>query len=119
MSLEVEAIEKDKSLKRGEHNDMEDNREVEVLAPEKKKTVRQRRRRVPDRPNIHFNLWTLIRNSIGKDLTKIPFPVNYSEPLSMLQRITESDVEYADLLDKAATIQDDCEQVTIISTVAK
>jgi hypothetical protein len=31
--------------------------------------------------------------NIGKDLSRIPIPVNFSEPLSMLQRLTE-DFEY-------------------------
>lgn len=85
----------------------------DILVPEQqRKVVRQRRRRIPDRPNTYFNIWALIKNSIGKDLTKMPIPVNFSEPLSMLQRLTESDLEYSDLLDKAAEIQDDCEQVS-------
>lgn len=40
-----------------------------------------------------------MKNCIGKDLSKIPMPVNFSEPLSMLQRLTE-DYEYADILDR-------------------
>lgn len=62
---------------------------------------RQRRTRVPDKPNYPLNLWSIMKNCIGKDLSKIPMPVNFSEPLSMLQRLTE-DYEYADILDIAA-----------------
>lgn len=40
-----------------------------------------------------------MKNCIGKDLSKIPMPVNFSEPLSMLQRLTE-DYEYAEILDR-------------------
>jgi len=40
-----------------------------------------------------------MKNCIGKDLSKIPMPVNFSEPLSMLQRLTE-DYEYANILDR-------------------
>lgn len=40
-----------------------------------------------------------MKNCIGKELSKIPMPVNFSEPLSMLQRLTE-DYEYADILDR-------------------
>jgi oxysterol-binding protein 1 len=50
------------------------------------KVVRKRRTRVPDKPNYPLNLWSIIKNCIGKDLTKIPMPVNFNEPLSMLQR---------------------------------
>lgn len=45
-----------------------------------------RRTRIPNKPNHHINLWNILKNCIGKDLTKIPLPVNFSEPLSMLQR---------------------------------
>lgn len=62
---------------------------------------RQRRTRVPDKPNYPLNLWSIMKNCIGKDLSKIPMPVNFSEPLSMLQRLTE-DYEYSDILDTAA-----------------
>lgn len=64
---------------------------------------RQRRTRVPDKPNYPLNLWNIMKNCIGKDLSKIPMPVNFSEPLSMLQRLTE-DYEYAEILDVAARL---------------
>ncbi|KAI6187909.1 Oxysterol-binding protein [Aphelenchoides besseyi] len=40
--------------------------------------------------------------------------VNFNEPLSVLQRITE-DLEYADLLDYAAELTDTCEQMCYIA----
>ncbi len=79
-------------------------------ATTRKMSVRRRRCRVPDRPNISISLWSIVKNSIGKDLTKIPVPVNFSEPLSMLQRLNE-DFEYSDILHHAAKAEDDCEQV--------
>lgn len=60
---------------------------------------RKRRTRVADKPNYPLNLWSIMKNSIGKELSKIPMPVNFSEPLSMLQRLTE-DYEYAYILDR-------------------
>ena len=42
-----------------------------------------------------------MKNCIGKDLSRIPVPVNFSEPLSMLQRMSE-DSQYSEILDKAA-----------------
>lgn len=62
---------------------------------------KQRRTRVPDKPNYPLSLWSIMKNCIGKDLSKIPMPVNFNEPLSMLQRIAE-DFEYSELLDQAA-----------------
>jgi len=41
------------------------------------------------RPNT--SLWSVLKNSIGKDLTKISFPVSFNEPTSMLQRMVRCD----------------------------
>lgn len=49
-------------------------------------STKQRRTRVPDRPDQSLSLWSILKSFIGKDLTKIPLPVNFNEPLSMLQR---------------------------------
>ncbi|XP_037917580.1 oxysterol-binding protein 1 isoform X2 [Hermetia illucens] len=78
------------------------------------KPVRKRRTRVPDKPNYPLNLWSIMKNCIGKELSKIPMPVNFNEPLSMLQRLTE-DYEYAELLDKAAEMKDPCEQLAYVA----
>ncbi|RWS12708.1 hypothetical protein B4U79_11050 [Dinothrombium tinctorium] len=75
---------------------------------------RVRRTRIPDRPNQSLNLWSIMKNCIGKELTKIPMPVNFNEPLSMLQRITE-DFEYGDLLHKASKVKDSCDQLIYIA----
>lgn len=76
--------------------------------------TRTRRKSIPERPNHSLNLWSFMKNCIGKELTKIPMPVNFNEPLSMLQRVTE-DFEYANLLHTAARIKDPCEQLTYIA----
>ncbi|XP_026475053.1 oxysterol-binding protein 1 isoform X2 [Ctenocephalides felis] len=76
--------------------------------------ARQRRTRVPDKPNYPLNLWSIMKNCIGKELSKIPMPVNFSEPLSMLQRLTE-DYEYADILDQAARCSDMSEQLAYVA----
>uniref|UniRef100_A0A182ML83 Oxysterol-binding protein n=1 Tax=Anopheles culicifacies TaxID=139723 RepID=A0A182ML83_9DIPT len=78
------------------------------------KVVRKRRTRVTDKPNYPLNLWSIIKNCIGKDLSKIPMPVNFNEPLSMLQRLTE-DFEYSEILDKAAQAKDTCEQLAYVT----
>lgn len=75
---------------------------------------RKRRTIVPEKPNYPLNLWSIMKNCIGKDLSKIPMPVNFNEPLSMLQRLTE-DYEYTDLLDKAAACDDPCEQLAYVA----
>uniref|UniRef100_A0A803T399 Oxysterol-binding protein n=1 Tax=Anolis carolinensis TaxID=28377 RepID=A0A803T399_ANOCA len=79
------------------------------VAPRKK-----RRTRIPDKPNYSLNLWSIMKNCIGKELSKIPMPVNFNEPLSMLQRLTE-DLEYHELLDKAAKCESSAEQMCFVA----
>ncbi|KAH8407179.1 hypothetical protein KR222_009978 [Zaprionus bogoriensis] len=76
--------------------------------------ARQRRTCVPEKPNYPLSLWSIMKNCIGKDLSKIPMPVNFNEPLSMLQRLVE-DYEYADILDIAASCTDECEQLAYLA----
>ncbi|CAI5680794.1 unnamed protein product [Oreochromis niloticus] len=76
--------------------------------------VRQRRTRIPDKPNYYLNLWSIMKNCIGKELSKIPMPVNFNEPLSMLQRLSE-DLEYYELLDKAAKCHSSLEQMCYVA----
>lgn len=76
--------------------------------------MKKRRDRVPDKPNYPLSLWGIMKNCIGKDLSKIPMPVNFNEPLSMLQRLVE-DYEYSEILDHAAKCQDECEQLAYLA----
>ncbi|EFJ08416.1 hypothetical protein SELMODRAFT_236037 [Selaginella moellendorffii] len=48
-----------------------------------------------------FSLWSIIKDNIGKDLTKVCLPVYFNEPISSLQKCFE-DLEYSYLLDRAA-----------------
>uniref|UniRef100_A0A8C4QIP4 Oxysterol-binding protein n=1 Tax=Eptatretus burgeri TaxID=7764 RepID=A0A8C4QIP4_EPTBU len=75
---------------------------------------RQRRTHIPDKPNYSLNLWSIMKNCIGKDLSKIPMPVNFNEPLSMLQRLSE-DLEYSELLDKAAKCENGLEKLCYLA----
>ena len=34
------------------------------------------RKRIPDKPDISINLWSILKNCIGKELSKIPMPVS-------------------------------------------
>ena len=75
---------------------------------------RKRRTRIPDKPNMSLSLWSILKNAVGKDLSKIPIPVNFCEPISMLQRLTE-DFEYSEILDTAAMCDDTCEQLAMVA----
>ncbi|KAF2358347.1 Oxysterol-binding protein [Trinorchestia longiramus] len=85
-----------------------------AVAANSGKPPRQRRKCVPEKPSYPLNLWSIMKNCIGKELTKIPMPVNFSEPLSFLQRLTE-DFEYSDILDRAALLEDSCEQLSWVA----
>ncbi|XP_051939406.1 oxysterol-binding protein 1-like isoform X2 [Hippocampus zosterae] len=76
--------------------------------------VRRRRTRIPEKPNYYLNLWSIMKNCIGKELSKIPMPVNFNEPLSMLQRLSE-DLEYYELLDKASKCPSSLEQMCYVA----
>ncbi|XP_074602922.1 oxysterol binding protein [Brevipalpus obovatus] len=77
----------------------------------------KRRTAILDKLNQGTNLWAFLKNCVGKELTKIPMPVNFNEPLSMLQRMTE-DFEYAHLLHKAAKIDNSCDQLVLVAGFA-
>ncbi|XP_023561582.1 oxysterol-binding protein 2 isoform X5 [Octodon degus] len=74
----------------------------------------KRRARIPDKPNYSLNLWSIMKNCIGRELSRIPMPVNFNEPLSMLQRLTE-DLEYHHLLDKAVHCSSSVEQMCLVA----
>ncbi|KAK7507619.1 hypothetical protein BaRGS_00001554 [Batillaria attramentaria] len=69
----------------------------------------------PETPDI--SLWNLLYRNIGKDLTKISMPVTLNEPLSMLQRLCE-ELEYSELLDKAADYDDPYERMIYVAAFA-
>uniref|UniRef100_A0A1I8EX75 Oxysterol-binding protein n=1 Tax=Wuchereria bancrofti TaxID=6293 RepID=A0A1I8EX75_WUCBA len=62
-----------------------------------------------------MSLWSLLKNALGKELYKIPLPVNFNEPLSFIQRLTEC-LEYSYLIDKAAKIKNPADQMIYVGT---
>lgn len=67
------------------------------------------------RPSV--SLWGILKSSIGKDLTKISFPVNFNECTSMLQRMAE-DMEYDACLTVAANEQDSLKRLAFVAAFA-
>ncbi|KAI0668755.1 Oxysterol-binding protein-domain-containing protein [Trametes maxima] len=68
-----------------------------------------------DRPPM--SLWAVLKNSIGKDLTKISFPVFFNEPTSMLQRMAE-DMEFSECLDAAYAENDPHRRIAFVAAFA-
>ncbi|KAL9245526.1 hypothetical protein vseg_019169 [Gypsophila vaccaria] len=62
----------------------------------------RRRKKLPDPQEMEkgVSLWSLIKDNIGKDLTKVCLPVYFNEPISTLQKCFE-ELEYSYLLDRA------------------
>ncbi|GAB4857055.1 Oxysterol-binding protein- protein 2A [Ancistrocladus abbreviatus] len=62
----------------------------------------RRRNKLPDpvEKEKGVSLWSMIKDNVGKDLTRVCLPVYFNEPLSSLQKCCE-DLEYSYLLDRA------------------
>lgn len=62
----------------------------------------ERRKKLPDpiEKEKGVSLWSMIKDNIGKDLTRVCLPVYFNEPISSLQKCFE-DLEYSYLLDQA------------------
>lgn len=65
----------------------------------------------------HISLWSVLKNNIGKDLTKISFPVSFNEPTSMLQRMAE-DMEFASCLNRGAQCPDPTLRIAFVAAFA-
>ncbi|XP_056153830.1 oxysterol-binding protein-related protein 3-like [Lampris incognitus] len=63
------------------------------------------------------SLWNILRNNIGKDLSKVAMPVQLNEPLNTLQRLCE-ELEYSELLDMANQTQDPYQRMVYVATFA-
>ncbi|XP_061030984.1 oxysterol-binding protein-related protein 7 isoform X5 [Eubalaena glacialis] len=68
-------------------------------------------------PGADVSLWNILRNNIGKDLSKVSMPVQLNEPLNTLQRLCE-ELEYSSLLDEASHTTDPCERMVYIAAFA-
>ncbi|XP_034409083.1 oxysterol-binding protein-related protein 3 isoform X2 [Cyclopterus lumpus] len=91
--------------------------ETESERPNSDSTLYQRRSCLPSPSpnNSTISLWNILRNNIGKDLSKVAMPVQLNEPLNTLQRLCE-ELEYSELLDRAANTQDPFQRMVYIAT---
>ncbi|KAK9476825.1 Oxysterol-binding protein-domain-containing protein [Lipomyces japonicus] len=75
---------------------------VRDLSPLPINTTVKRRITIPENKLLPPSMIQLIRKNVGKDLTSVTMPVTANEPLSILQRYSES-LESAALLERAET----------------
>ncbi|GAA6010665.1 hypothetical protein JCM10207_007793 [Rhodosporidiobolus poonsookiae] len=81
------------------------------------KTV-QRRTALPSTvAGEEFSMLGMLRKNVGKDLSTISVPVSANEPLSALERLAE-ELEYSELLDRAAAAKDPLERLTLVAVFA-
>uniref|UniRef100_A0A8D3AY79 Oxysterol-binding protein n=1 Tax=Scophthalmus maximus TaxID=52904 RepID=A0A8D3AY79_SCOMX len=81
-------------------------------------TLTRRRSTLPSPcPASSVSLWNILRNNIGKDLSKVAMPVHLNEPLNTLQRLCE-ELEYSELLDIANQTQDPYQRMVYVATFA-
>lgn len=63
------------------------------------------------------SLWSVLKDAVGKDVSRISIPVTFNEPLSFLQRMAE-DIEYSELLDQASETNDPFQRLLLVSALA-
>ena len=64
-----------------------------------------------------FSLWSILKNAIGRDLSRITMPATINEPLSALQRFVE-EFEHASFLTSAALSSDPYERLLYVTAFA-
>ncbi|XP_014913415.1 oxysterol-binding protein-related protein 1 isoform X2 [Poecilia latipinna] len=64
-----------------------------------------------------FSIWSILRNCIGMELSKITMPVIFNEPLSFLQRLTEY-MEHTYLIHQANSSSDSIERMKCVAAFA-
>uniref|UniRef100_G3NW29 Oxysterol-binding protein n=1 Tax=Gasterosteus aculeatus aculeatus TaxID=481459 RepID=G3NW29_GASAC len=81
-------------------------------------TPARRRSTLPSTsPTSSVSLWNILKNNIGKDLSKVAMPVQLNEPLNTLQRLCE-ELEYSELLDTANHTRDPYQRMVYVATFA-
>lgn len=76
------------------------HRKKEICGVHDLSTVRRKKLPDPVEKEKGVNLWSLIKDCVGKDLTRVCLPVYFNEPISSLQKCFE-EFEYSHLLDQA------------------
>lgn len=62
-------------------------------------------------------IWSFLRSSIGKDLSRVAVPVYFNEPISMIQKVAEI-LEYEGLLAQADQESDSQRRLALVSAFA-
>jgi oxysterol-binding protein 1 len=68
-------------------------------------------------PNVKVSIWAIIKDSIGKDISKLTVPVYFNDPTSLLQKCAQS-MEYNSILDQAALIDEPGKRLAWVAVYA-
>ncbi|XP_071962881.1 oxysterol-binding protein-related protein 1-like isoform X2 [Antedon mediterranea] len=110
----------------GTFNQLTISETTKAIESQQDRNVNQTITTIPTEPNRtilpcpmikrdQFSLWTVLKQCIGKELSKMTMPVVFNEPLSFLQRFSEY-VEYAGLLHKAGECDNAVDRMKYIAT---
>ena len=90
------------------------NIDITIIVPR----LVQRRTKLPaPAPSSEISLYSILRQNLGKDLSKVSMPVAMNEPLSGLQRMCE-ELEYSELLDRASKTAKSAERMIYVAAFA-
>ncbi|CAG9330446.1 unnamed protein product [Blepharisma stoltei] len=93
--------------------------EVEKISNDRQISIVPHRKSLPflRNPNQKINIWKVVKDSIGKELSKITVPVYFNEPLSFIQRFTE-DLTYSEIIERACIENDPQLRLALVACFA-
>lgn len=65
-------------------------------------------------PKLKISIWTIIKDSIGKDITKMSVPVYFNDPTNILQKCASS-MAYNEIIDFAIEQTDSIRRLAVIA----
>ena len=66
-------------------------------------------------PKVKISIWAIIKESIGKDISKMTVPVFFNDTTSILQRCATS-MEYVDIIEKAVYEKDSLKRLAHVGS---
>eukprot|EP00112_Aurelia_sp_Birch-Aquarium-sp1_P007565 Seg1825.2 transcript_id=Seg1825.2/GoldUCD/mRNA.D3Y31 product="Oxysterol-binding protein 2" protein_id=Seg1825.2/GoldUCD/D3Y31 len=111
-------VDNQKSMAEGCDEEQKSRNDYELLNMKSENIKTTWRSSLPaSRDKYNFSLFSFLRSTIGKDLTRVTMPVFFNEPLSFLQRLAE-DLEYADILNKGSDCESTIERLAYVAAFA-
>uniref|UniRef100_A0A3B3VAT6 Oxysterol binding protein-like 2a n=1 Tax=Poecilia latipinna TaxID=48699 RepID=A0A3B3VAT6_9TELE len=86
---------------------------------EQENGVWERRKALPGETisRSNFSVWSILKKCVGMELSKIAMPVEFNEPLSFLQRISEY-MEHTHLIHRACSLSDAVDRMQVVAAFA-